>query len=652
MDLVNNYDCNCEEGYPRSYRDGEIVCGDSRTDEVICSGHTCGAYGVCINLKGRVDEFERPRMNATAAQAEHKSKHGGDRGDRGGHNFGNSEYRCECTHGYYDNGKTCVQRDCGKLEDKLGVWVGSTLTGGEYTLTCPPGAYVWGGALQEITVNCGTGGDWLSRPICVNPAMKRRTEEFARVRFWLLIAVVVLCIVSAALAAGLTLGLVSLDPFGLAVIIATQESDCKTFEERDKLSRDKTRAQQMLPLVRDHHMLLVTLLLSNTVANEALPVFLDELVPSWGAVLLSVTVVLICGEILPSVLFTGTHRFAMAAAFVPCVGRLQMLLYPIARPIARLLDYLIHEDQGSKYNRAALRALLQLHGPRGSGDEQLEPEANQSEPGARGGHAFAAGQNKYSALACCSTGSKAEAAHPAKKPAGGDAVLTTSELRMLDGTLELRRNVIRRTLNGENAVDYADVRHCILAGMSESAAAVVARRGFHKSKHGKSAVLIVSEPEKQVLTLGDVCGCLRPQDLLRGGGKTLEELRQPWATVLCDQTAVDALEAMARSGSSLGVVVSGDSADSHVRGVVTSTDLLRYLFCGPGMDPSKRGGGTQNGLTRTGTRSSEDLGQEPRQGGKNPPMQRRPLPAGLRLHRARTAGALEVQDWHDLTAGL
>ena len=38
------------------------------------------------------------------------------------------------------------------------------------------------------------------------------------------------------------------------------------------------------PLVKKHHWLLVTLLLLNAVANEALPLFLDKLVPSWLAV--------------------------------------------------------------------------------------------------------------------------------------------------------------------------------------------------------------------------------------------------------------------------------------------------------------------------------------------------------------------------------
>jgi CBS domain containing-hemolysin-like protein len=42
----------------------------------------------------------------------------------------------------------------------------------------------------------------------------------------------------------------------------------------------------------------------NAGANEALPLFLDRLVPTWASVIISVTFVLIFGEIIPSAIFT------------------------------------------------------------------------------------------------------------------------------------------------------------------------------------------------------------------------------------------------------------------------------------------------------------------------------------------------------------
>ncbi|PPR92565.1 hypothetical protein GOBAR_AA28110 [Gossypium barbadense] len=54
---------------------------------------------------------------------------------------------------------------------------------------------------------------------------------------------------------------------------------------------------KILPVVRKQHLLLSTLLLCNAAAMEALPIFLDSLVTAWGAILISVTLILLFGEI-------------------------------------------------------------------------------------------------------------------------------------------------------------------------------------------------------------------------------------------------------------------------------------------------------------------------------------------------------------------
>jgi len=90
-----------------------------------------------------------------------------------------------------------------------------------------------------------------------------------------------ICVCIAALAAGLTLGLLGLDPLMLLI----KERAGATEEER-------TRAKNLLPIVKQHHLLLVTLLLMNSIANEALPIFLEHIVSPAVAVILSVTLVL------------------------------------------------------------------------------------------------------------------------------------------------------------------------------------------------------------------------------------------------------------------------------------------------------------------------------------------------------------------------
>jgi CBS domain containing-hemolysin-like protein len=116
-----------------------------------------------------------------------------------------------------------------------------------------------------------------------------------------------------------------------------------------------------LPVVSRHHLLLVTLLLLNSLANECLPLFLDEIVPTGVAIVLSVTFVLLFGEIIPSAIFTGPNQLRIASALTPLVRGAMLLLYPIAWPISRLLDAFLGEEHPERFNKAELRALVKLH---------------------------------------------------------------------------------------------------------------------------------------------------------------------------------------------------------------------------------------------------------------------------------------------------
>ena len=91
---------------------------------------------------------------------------------------------------------------------------------------------------------------------------------------------------------GLTVGLASIDRLGL-------EIDAKGNVEAKKA------AEKIFPVIDKHHWMLVTLLLCNAAAVEALPLSLDRLVPSYVAIILSVTGVLAFGEIIPQALCTG-----------------------------------------------------------------------------------------------------------------------------------------------------------------------------------------------------------------------------------------------------------------------------------------------------------------------------------------------------------
>lgn len=156
-----------------------------------------------------------------------------------------------------------------------------------------------------------------------------------------------------AVIAGLFLGMLTLDAFDLLI------------KERASLDPDeKNYARALYPIVKEKHLLLVTLLLLNALCYEALPIFLDRLVPGWIAVLLSTTLVLLFGEILPSAIFTGPDQLKLGYQMVPLVKVLLWLLYPIAKPLSLILDKIVHPEgedlHSEEYNRAELAALVKI----------------------------------------------------------------------------------------------------------------------------------------------------------------------------------------------------------------------------------------------------------------------------------------------------
>lgn len=162
----------------------------------------------------------------------------------------------------------------------------------------------------------------------------------------------IVCVGFAALAAGLTLGLLGLDPLLLLIK-----------ERAGRSEKERRMARNLLPLVQQHHRLLVTLLLMNSIANEALPIFLEGLLSPTVAVLVSVTLVLFFGEIIPSAIFTGPNQLQIANRLAPLVKAAMCVLGPIAIPIAKLLDWFLHDDDGeslSAYNRGELSALIRI----------------------------------------------------------------------------------------------------------------------------------------------------------------------------------------------------------------------------------------------------------------------------------------------------
>ncbi|KAJ1612990.1 cyclin M2-like membrane-associated protein [Cryptosporidium canis] len=181
------------------------------------------------------------------------------------------------------------------------------------------------------------------------------------IEFYFCIIFSILLIFFGGIVSGLTTGLMSLDNVQLRVLIEAGNEN------------EKKWASTALGLIKRHHLLLVTLLLANSICMEALPLFLDRIIPSWVAIISSVTAILIFGEILPQAICTGKHQLRIAASCATFVRCLIICLFIFSWPLSKVLDYFIGENGKTSnfYARGQLKALIALH--RKSGDFSATP---------------------------------------------------------------------------------------------------------------------------------------------------------------------------------------------------------------------------------------------------------------------------------------
>ncbi|CAN7012288.1 unnamed protein product [Brassica rapa subsp. trilocularis] len=173
--------------------------------------------------------------------------------------------------------------------------------------------------------------------------------ECCESNFFIHILVIVLLVLFAGLMSGLTLGLMSMSLVDLEVLA------------KSGTPRDRKHAAKILPVVKNQHLLLCTLLICNAAAMETLPIFLDALVTAWGAILISVTLILLFGEIIPQSV-CSRHGLAIGATVAPFVRVLVWICSPVAWPISKLLDFLLGHGRVALFRRAELKTLVDLHG--------------------------------------------------------------------------------------------------------------------------------------------------------------------------------------------------------------------------------------------------------------------------------------------------
>ncbi|KAH7346275.1 hypothetical protein BKA65DRAFT_273919 [Rhexocercosporidium sp. MPI-PUGE-AT-0058] len=172
---------------------------------------------------------------------------------------------------------------------------------------------------------------------------------------WLYLTVAAVLVLLGGAFAGLTIALMGQDGVYLQVIATSGEG------------KEQRHAQKVLYLLqKGKHWVLVTLLLSNVIVNETLPIVLDRsLGGGWPAVLGSTVLIVIFGEVIPQSICVR-YGLSIGAYMAPPVLWLMWIMAPIAWPTAKLLDYLLGEDHGTVYKKSGLKTLVTLHKTLGS----------------------------------------------------------------------------------------------------------------------------------------------------------------------------------------------------------------------------------------------------------------------------------------------
>lgn len=159
------------------------------------------------------------------------------------------------------------------------------------------------------------------------------------------ILLVGLLVTLSGLFSGLTLGLMSLAPNELA----------------RKATLGDSRAKKVYDVRKSGNRLLVTLLVGNVASISVLSIVLDAATSGLVAALATTGLITVFGEIIPQAVFSR-YALALGSSTAWLVKLFLVLFFPVAAPLAWVLDKLLGEELPTRYSRKELVGILREHG--------------------------------------------------------------------------------------------------------------------------------------------------------------------------------------------------------------------------------------------------------------------------------------------------
>lgn len=158
---------------------------------------------------------------------------------------------------------------------------------------------------------------------------------------WLGIA---FCLSQSAMFSGLNLALLGISRLRLEVDASTGNKD----------------AQKILSLRRDFNFLLTTILWGNVAINVLLTLLSNSVMAGMTAFFFSTFLITFFGEITPQAYFSR-HAMKMGSLLSPIVRLYQVLLYPVSKPCALVLDWWLGKEHIGYFREKALREVIHKH---------------------------------------------------------------------------------------------------------------------------------------------------------------------------------------------------------------------------------------------------------------------------------------------------
>jgi metal transporter CNNM len=151
-------------------------------------------------------------------------------------------------------------------------------------------------------------------------------------------------LILSALFSGLNLGLFTIDKQSLKRLAALGDK----------------KAARILPLRERGNQLLTTLLLGNVTVNTTLAIFLGSIFDNVSAGFIATGFIFIFGEIIPQAAFSR-HALAFGSFAAPFVRIALVVFYPIAFPIALVLNRVLGDELPRMYTKSEFMHIISEH---------------------------------------------------------------------------------------------------------------------------------------------------------------------------------------------------------------------------------------------------------------------------------------------------